>query len=219
MAARHSITCYFDVVSPYSYFGVLLLNKLKATHWSNVDVELKPFFLHGIMQGAGNQPPATVAAKGTYMFADLIKVSNVAGLPFKFPSSFPLMTVGAMRLLLAVQKHASDKYIQCIEKNEYWAQDQNISETEVLVTALAPILGGTDKVHELLKLSTDKEIKQTLINNTNEALEKGAFGAPTFFVKKAGSDKEMMFFGSDRFEVMAALLELPYPGINMSSKL
>lgn len=45
-----SITCYFDVVSPYSYFGVLLLNKLKAGPWANVDVELKPFFLHGIMQ-------------------------------------------------------------------------------------------------------------------------------------------------------------------------
>ncbi|KAG0036216.1 Glutathione S-transferase kappa 1 [Podila clonocystis] len=219
MSARHSITCYFDVVSPYSYFGVLLLLKLKATHWASVDVDLKPFFLHGIMQGSGNQPPATVAAKGAYLFADVVKVSKVAGLPFKFPSNFPVMTVGAMRLLLAVQKYASDKYIQCIEKDEYWAKDQNISEPEVLIAALAPILGGADKVQELLKLSTDKEIKHALTNNTNEALEKGAFGAPTFFVKKAGSDKEMMFFGSDRFEIMAALLELPYPGINMSSKL
>jgi len=82
-----------------------------------------------------------------------------------------------------------------------------------------PILGGTDKAQEMLKLSTDKEIKQALINNTNEALEKGAFGAPTFFVKKAESDEEMMLFGSDRFELMASLLELPYPGINMASKL
>lgn len=50
MAARQSITCYYDVVSPYSYLGVLLLNKLKAGPWANVDVELKPFFLHGIMR-------------------------------------------------------------------------------------------------------------------------------------------------------------------------
>jgi len=47
---------------------------------------------------------------------DLNKVSDIAGLPFKFPSQFPVMTVGAMRLLLAIQKHASDKYVQCIEK-------------------------------------------------------------------------------------------------------
>lgn len=84
---------------------------------------------------------------------------------------------------------------------------------------MAPILGGADKAQEMLKLSTDTEIKQALTDNTNEALKKGAFGAPTFFAKKAGSDEEMMFFGSDRFEIMASLLGLPYPGINMASKL
>ncbi|KAF9413519.1 Glutathione S-transferase kappa 1 [Podila epigama] len=222
MTSKHSITCYFDVVSPYSYFGVILLNRFK-THWPNVDVELKPVFLHGIMQGSGNQPPATVAAKGSYMFKDLSKVSKIGGIPYKFPSQFPVMTVGPLRLLLAVQKHAPTKYIQCIEKlyDEYWANDKDISNVEVMTEALAPILGGVDNVQEMLTLSTAKDIKQALTDNTNEAVAKGAFGAPMFIVKKAGAapDEETMFFGSDRFEIMAAYLGLPYPGLIKASKL
>ncbi|KAG0339560.1 Glutathione S-transferase kappa 1 [Podila humilis] len=203
MAARHSITCYFDVVSPYSYFGVILLNRFARQHWKNVDVDFKPFFLHGIMQ-----------------FQDLSNLKTLADIPYKFPSQFPLGTIGAMRLLLAIKAHASDKYVECIEKEAYWGNDQDISTIDVQVAVLSPILGGADKVQEMLKLSTTKDVKQTLVDNTNQALEKGAFGAPTFFVKKAGQDDEVMLFGSDRFEILASILDLPYPGLgNIGSKL
>lgn len=65
---------------------------------------------------ASSLTPSPFLVNESPQFGDLIQVSKVSGLPLKFPSNFPVMTVGAMRLLLAVQKHASDKYIQCIEK-------------------------------------------------------------------------------------------------------
>ncbi|KAG0252273.1 hypothetical protein BG011_007088 [Mortierella polycephala] len=216
MAPRAKIVCYFDIVSPYSYIGVKLLNRYK-TLWNNVDVELEPVFLAGIMSGSKNQPPATVAAKGSYMAQDLDLVSATTGIPYSFPSQFPIMTVSVMRLLIVIKKHAADKYDQCIEKDEYWARDHDIAQKDILLAALAPIL-GTSKVEEYFQMTSEKDIKQQLIDNTNKALDVGAFGAPTFIVQKAGSDEEKMFFGSDRFELMSTFLGVPYPGLAFKNK-
>lgn len=82
------------------------------------------------------------------------------------------------------------------------------------MNALAPILGSTDKTEKYYGMTANKDIKQGLVDNTNEAVSIGAFGAPTLIVKQAGSDKEHVFFGSDRFEMIAKLLGLPYPGLD-----
>ncbi|KAF9136712.1 Glutathione S-transferase kappa 1 [Mortierella sp. GBA39] len=212
MSARSSIVCYYDVVSPYSYYGVKLLHRYKP-QWKNVDVELRPVFLAGVLSGSKNQPPANVAAKGAYMFKDLDRVSTASGIPLNFPSNFPAMTVPASRLLVVIQKTESvATYEQCVEKEAYWVEDKDVSQQEILINAVAPII-GTDKATKYMQQTSDKEIKQQLIDNTNEAIEAGAFGAPTFVIKKAGSDKPHLFFGSDRFEVIAAFLGLPYEGL------
>ncbi|KAG0279924.1 Glutathione S-transferase kappa 1 [Linnemannia gamsii] len=212
MSARSSIVCYYDVVSPYSYYGVKLLNRYK-TQWKNVDVELRPVFLAGVLSGSKNQAPANVAAKGAYMLEDLGRVSAATGLPLNFPSNFPVMTVPASRLLATIQKTESvATYEQCVEKEAYWVEDQDVSQQDTLINALAPIL-GTDKATKYMQQTSEKEIKQLLIDNTNEAIEAGAFGAPTFIIKKAGSDNPHLFFGSDRFEVIASFLGLPYEGL------
>ncbi|KAG0255324.1 Glutathione S-transferase kappa 1 [Linnemannia exigua] len=210
---RSSILCYFDVVSPYSYYGVKLLNRYKA-QWKNVDVELRPVFLAGVFSGAKNQAPAHVAAKGAYMMADLDRLSTASGIPLTFPSNFPVMTVPASRLLVTIKKNESVvTYEQCVEKEAYWVEDKDIGQQEILVSTVAPILGSAEKAAKYMQQTSEKEIKQEVINNTNDAIEAGAFGAPTFIIKKAGSDEPHMFFGSDRFEVIASFLGLPYDGL------
>ncbi|KAG0219964.1 Glutathione S-transferase kappa 1 [Mortierella sp. GBA43] len=220
MTSRASILFYYDVVSPYSYIGVKLLNRY-IPFWKDVDVVYQPTFLGGIMN-----------------LRDLNRISSATGIPFRFPSKFPLLTIQPMRLLLVLQKHESDKYIQCIEKvnnpgmgfgghgwhsgtgvtmEEYWFHDKNIIEKEVLVESLAPILGSAEKVEKYLEMTGNKEVKDALLANTEKALEYGAFGAPTMVVKTAGSDKEHLFFGSDRYELMANLLGKPYPGLTFQA--
>ncbi|KAK5808823.1 DSBA-like thioredoxin domain-containing protein [Linnemannia elongata] len=214
MSARSNIVCYYDVVSPYSYYGVKLLNRYKP-QWKDVDVELRPVFLAGVLSGSKNQAPANVAAKGAYMFKDLGRLSTASGIPMNFPSNFPTMTVPALRLLVVIQKTESvATYEQCVEKlfEAYWVEDKDVSQQEILINALAPIIGA-DKASKYMQQTSDKEIKQQLIDNTNEAIEAGAFGAPTFVIKKAGSDKPHLFFGSDRFEVITSFLGLPYEGL------
>lgn len=104
----------------------------------------------------------------------------------------------------------------------YWGRGEDVTQKEAIVAALAPIFGGSAaKVEELIQKAAGKDIKQQVVDNTNEALEKGAFGAPSFVVKKAGSDEEHFFFGSDRFEIMSSFLDLPYYGLagNNTAKL
>ncbi|GJJ78853.1 glutathione S-transferase kappa 1 [Entomortierella parvispora] len=224
MTSPASIVCYYDIVSPYSYFGVMLLNRYKEKWGDKVQVELRPMFLHGIMTGSKNQPPANVPAKGTYMFSDLNRICNMTGIPYSFPSQFPVMTVHVMRLLIVIQKCEPALYQACVEAlyGAYWGKGEDVTQKEVIMAALAPVFNGSEsKVAELIQMAAEKDIKQKLVDNTNEALDKGAFGAPWFVVKQAGSDEEHFFFGSDRFELMTNFLDLPYYGlaVNKSAKL
>jgi len=93
----------------------------------------------------------------------------------------------------------------------------NISQAEVIQAALTPVFSQDPsplaKVQSYLKLASDPQIKQVFKENTDEAVAKGVYGAPTFLVKKAGSSEELLFFGSDRLEMIAATLGMPYPGL------
>ncbi|KAF9964885.1 Glutathione S-transferase kappa 1 [Mortierella alpina] len=188
MAARASIICYYDLISPYTFMGFKLFNRFRK-QWPDVDVTFQPILLGGVM------------AK-----ADLDRISAVTGIPFKFPTQFPVSTILPMRLLTVLQIHEAEKYEQCIDKDEYFVHGHNISQADVLQTALKPIFKSD---------ATDPEIKQIFKQNTDEAIARGVFGAPTFIVKKAGepAEKEYLFFGSDRFEMIAAFLGLPYSGL------
>jgi len=94
------IEFYYDVVSPYSYLGFVILEKYERL-W-NVDLQVKPFFLGGVMQAAGNQPPATLPAKATYLSQDIQRLSQYWGVHLQFPEQFPLNTLLAQRFLQAL---------------------------------------------------------------------------------------------------------------------
>ncbi|KAF9437922.1 hypothetical protein BGZ76_010552 [Entomortierella beljakovae] len=129
------------------------------------------------------------------------------------------MTVSVLRLLIVIQSKEPSKFEQCIQKEEYWVNDQNVSQKDVLIKALTPVIGSESKVQEYYEMTSEKAIKQQLTDNTQKAVDIGAFGAPTFVVKQAGSDKEHMIFGSDRFEYICKLLGFPYPGLAPAAKL
>ncbi|KFH64436.1 hypothetical protein MVEG_09172 [Podila verticillata NRRL 6337] len=212
MASRASIIFYYDLISPYTYMGFKVFKRLRQ-QWPGVDVTLKPVLLGGIMNAVKNKPLFEFPSKLNHMIADLGRTSELTGIPFKFPAQFPVSTVFPMRVLTAIQIHEAEKYENCVDKlfDEYFVHGRNISESEVIQTALTPIVGG--KVQDMIHLAADPEIKKIFKNNTDEAVAKGAFGAPTLLVKQAGSDQEHMFFGSDRFESIAGFLKVPYPGL------
>ncbi|MBX3251316.1 MAG: 2-hydroxychromene-2-carboxylate isomerase [Myxococcales bacterium] len=192
------IELFFDVVSPYSYLAVTQIEALAERHGAEVD--FKPFFLAGVMKATGNVPPATLPARGKYLFADLNRWAKRYGVPFRFPSSFPAKTITAQRMLVA-QRLADAAGVPKLAHALYrahWGEGGDVAAPERLV-ALAEGAGLDGEA--LLAAAGTPEVKAELEALTADAVARGAFGAPTLFVGRE------MFFGNDRLGLLEDLLE------------
>ncbi len=182
---------FYDYVSPYSYLAHSQLEGLaKRTGAERVD---RPFLLGGVMQSSGNSPPATVPAKGKYMNADIARWLKRYGLELKFNPFFPVNTVKAMRgALVAQDDGVLDTYNAALFA-AMWLEEKNLSEPDILRDVIAG--AGLDADGILARIGDDT-IKERLKANTAEAVDRGAFGAPTFFIG------DEMFFGNDRLDFL-----------------
>lgn len=178
---------FFDVASPYSYLAALQVGRLEKY----APVEWRPFLIGGVFKLSGNTMPAANPAKGQYMFKDLKRLFAHLETPFKFPSTFPTNSLTAMRALTAADPAQLPALALAIF-NAYWAEDRNIADPEVLKALVG---------EELLAKTADDTVKEKLKAATEEAAQRGAFGAPTFFI---GND---MYFGEDRIWLMEEALK------------
>lgn len=188
---EQQIDFYFDIVSPYSYIASILIDDVARR--GNAKVNWKPFLLWGVFNAVGTkEPPGLHPTKKPYLVKDLQRLSEHLKIPIKFPSDFPVRTVLAMRTLCSFNLDQIPQAAQTLYQ-AYWVNNQDIADPEVVASLI-----GKDAVER----AGTQEIKDALFQSTNEAVQRGAFGAPTFFVK------DEMFFGHDRLP----LLELHMSG-------
>ena len=188
---ENQIDFYFDIVSPYSYVASMLIEDVAIR--GNTDVKWKPFLLGGVFNAVGTKdPPGVHPTKKPYLVKDLERLSKHLKIPIKFPIDFPVRTVLAMRTLCGLSADAIPQAAQTLFQ-AYWVNNQNIADPEIVASLI-----GIDSVEN----AGNQEIKDKLFQSTDEAIQRGAFGAPTFFVK------DEMFFGHDRLP----LLELHLKG-------
>jgi glutathione S-transferase kappa 1 len=148
------------------------------------------------MKATGNQPPANVPAKGTYMLQDLARSTKYFEIPsLKLPSNFPINTLATQRVLTAIEEEAP-KYTAKVSRAlwlSYWTKDEDISQPDVIVNCCkAAGLDQNAAVHFISKSKTDA-IKQKLLDTTQEAVKLGAFGAPTIVVSSSSTSPQMYF--------------------------
>lgn len=175
---NQKVEFFFDVVSPYSYIAAIQVARSEALK----EAEWRPFFLGGVFKATGNQPPISVPAKGRYMAEDLKRLFAYYDTRYTFPASFPANSLTAMRALCAVEP-AQVSALALKLFDAYWGQGKNIGDANVLAELLPA---------DVLAKTADEAVKEKLKANTDDAVARGAFGAPTFFV---GDD---MYFGEDR---------------------
>lgn len=191
-----TIEFFWDAVSPYSYLAGTQIEAL-ATR-TGAALIWRPFLLGGVMQATGNKPPLTVPAKFRHMLEDLKRWADFYAVPLRKPDNFPVLTVLTQRVACALPADAVSRWAQTAA-SAYWGRGEDISDParvrELLLSA------GFDADALLAAAQTDA-VKDRLKANTEEAVQRGAFGAPTFFVGEA------MFWGNDRLPLLERHLRL-----------
>ncbi|MCY1407336.1 2-hydroxychromene-2-carboxylate isomerase [compost metagenome] len=194
---NRTVEFFFDFGSPTSYLAYTQLPKICAETGANL--VYRPILLGGIFQATGNASPVEIPAKGRYMLADMQRFAARYGVPLKMNPAFPLNTLLLMRGAVAMQLRQPERFAAYVEAiyRAMWVDQRNLGDPAELGAVLAA--AGFDP-EELLALTAEPEIKEALKSATEEAVRRGAFGAPTMFVG------ERMFFGQDRLDFVREAL-------------
>ena len=184
------IDFYFDIVSPYSYIASTLIDNILESN--NAKLNWKPILLGGVFKAIeGVIAPGLVPVKKPYLIKDLERLSTFYNIPFNMPTDFPIRTVLAMRVLSGLPPEKTPQSARILFK-AYWSDNKDISDPDIVSKLI-----DSDSVER----SNIQEIKDILFQSTEEAVERGVFGAPTFFV---GNE---MFFGHDRINMIDEYLK------------
>ena len=196
------IEFFFDCSSPWTYLAFRNLLPLAAR--LNVAISWRPVLVGGIFNAVN---PGVYAAredwnsaKNRYILKDVQDCARDIGLVVHFPPQiFPVNSVKAMRACLWIAQNplAQPKLVAFIEAvfAAYFTGNEDISKDDVLAQICTR--AGIDASACLTGMSL-QPIKDQLKANTDEAMQRGAFGSPTFFV---GDD---MYFGNDRLPLVEA---------------
>jgi len=180
---------FFDVGSPFSHIAWRALPEIAARN--GAEIVWRPILIGGIFKATGNVSPMTVPAKGSYSTIDLYRWAEYYGIPFKMNPHFPINTLPLMRgatAMLMRSPKALETYLDAIYPAMF-EQPVNLGDVQEIGKVLAR--AGIDPQALLAEIGTDA-VKDKLKADTEEAVARGIFGAPTFFV---GKD---MYWGQDR---------------------
>jgi 2-hydroxychromene-2-carboxylate isomerase len=193
-----TVDFYFDVGSPAAYIAWTQLPAICDE--AGAAIAYKPMLLGGVFHATGNHSPTTVLAKGQYMMEDLARFARRYGVPFKHNPHFPINTLTLMRGATALQLHDvarfqaySDAMFRAI-----WVDGKDMNDPATVAAALH---AAEFDPQVLLALAGQPEVKERLKAVTQEAVDRGVFGAPTFFVDG------QMHWGQDRLDFVKQALE------------
>ncbi|KAF9874128.1 DSBA-like thioredoxin domain-containing protein [Colletotrichum karsti] len=228
------VDVYIDIASLYSYIAFYhIIQNQDALAAHGVQIDIHPVLLGGINAASGNKPPWTLPAKAKYGTFDARRSSVRVGKPdITTPPDFMdrSMTILPLRALHFIKKnHPAEAYqtawhwfLHC-----FWEPPNlNLTKPDVLIKALAdaprqyPPQQGDDgaklfteaDVKKIMEGTATQEIKDAVKARTQEAIERGAFGAPWFWAVN-DEGKAEPFFGSDRFHFLYEFLGVPFQDV------
>lgn len=186
-----TVDFYFDLSSPYSYLAATQIEAIAARHGATV--RWKPMVLGAVFKATGNVMPAVCEPKARNMLVDLARWAAHYGVPFTMSSRFPLNTIKPERLVLAAEPTGRAGVLALALFRGMWVDDVDIADAAVMRDIATR--AGFD-ADALLAATETAAVKDALRANTDEAIARGAFGAPAMFVG------DQLFWGNDRLHFL-----------------
>lgn len=187
---------YYDYGSPYSYLADTQVEAIAKR--AGAALAHKPMLLGGVFKATGNTSPMTVEQKSKWSAFDMPLWARHYGVPFQRNPFFPVNTLALMRGAAAAQIDGLfERYHPAIYK-AMWVDSRNLNDIAEVAKVLTA--AGLDAGKFGARIQ-DQDVKDRLKATTDEAVARGAFGAPTCFVD------DMMFFGNDRLPFVEMALK------------
>lgn len=184
---------FFDFGSPTAYLAYTQLPAIAK------NIVWRPMLLGGVFKATGNQSPVLIAPKGKWMWEDMAQWARRYGVPLKIHPNFPANTLTLMRGATGLQMREPDRFLAYVDLvyRTMWGAGIDLGNPEILAATLQG--AGFDPA-AFTAMVGDPAVKAQLIATTEEAVKRGAFGAPTMFVDGK------MYFGQDRLEFVREAL-------------
>ena len=194
---RKTLEFYFDLGSPATYLAYTQLPALCAA--TDTQLVYKPMLLGGVFKATGNASPITVPAKGRYLFEDLARYARRYNVALQFNPHFPINTLVLMRAVTGIQLHQPERFLDFIDClfQALWVEGRHLGDPAVVAGVLTEHGFNPD---EVMTLANEETVKAALKDTTEQAVQRGVFGAPSMFVGN------QLFFGQDRLEFVREAL-------------
>lgn len=193
-----TIELFYDYGSPFTSLLDTQIEHIADAH--GAVVKYRPMLLGGVFKATGNRSPILEECKpkAAYGSAHLQRLVSHYGVDFAFNESFPINTLQLMRVAHAALDTERFSQVHRAIFRGVWADNRNLGDAAEIAAVLKEASADADA---LLARASEPTIKDALRATTDEAVERGVFGAPTLFV-----DGEM-YFGNDHLFLMVAALE------------
>jgi len=182
----------FDFGSPNAFLSHEAIPAIEQR--TGAKFEYVPILLGGIFKATNNKSPAETLAgiknKREFLAIETERfIKRYKVQPYVWNPFFPINTLNLMRAAVAAQfEGVFEKYVEA-GFHHMWREPKKVDDPEVAAKALSE--SGLDGA-KLLARAQEPDVKAKLIENTQSAVERGAFGSPTFFVGKE------IFFGKEQ---------------------
>jgi len=184
-SSSRDVSFLFDYASPWAY----LADELLEAQLPGIRVSHQPVYLRGFESFSKGMP--FIPAKLIYIAKDFERCSGFHGVAFRPPTVFPLNGLYALRGALVARQLGRFEEFHRAAFRAAWAEDRDISSVEVVVALAAEL--GFDEAGFRAGMDSP-EVKDELKRVTQEAVERGVFGVPSFLV---GGE---LFWGHDRMD-------------------
>jgi 2-hydroxychromene-2-carboxylate isomerase len=186
-----TIEFFFDFGSPTTYLAHTQLPRIARE--AGASLVYRPMLLGGVFKATGNASPVLVPAKGRWMGQDIARWAKRWDVPFSFNPHFPINTLTLMRGAAGLQLRQPEAFTRYVDAvfDAMWVKPRNLGDAAVLAAVLGE--AGFD-AEPFMALVGEAEVKVKLVANTEEAVARGVFGAPSCFVG------EQLLFGQDRLD-------------------